>query len=155
MREVPLPTGVVNAEGLARSSGRATFDAEDFLAALIRWRPAFFDDALCREPAYEGVNFYPELGESTGPAKRVCAGCLVRDECLAFAVEHREIGVWGGTSDKERRSMRFAARRPAAPPPEPFYVSSPQKSSQKSSTGTFRGLTPCASADLMASTWTS
>jgi WhiB family redox-sensing transcriptional regulator len=57
--------------------------------------------------------FFPERGDFHGVAlaKRVCAGCVVRDECLAFAVDNREeVGVWGGTSPKERRSIRRARR---------------------------------------------
>lgn len=31
------------------------------------------------------VEFHPERGVSSEPAKAVCAGCLVRAECLAYA----------------------------------------------------------------------
>lgn len=45
-----------------------------------------------------------------GPAKRVCSGCRVRDDCLEFAVEHGlSFGVWGGLSPKERRQARKVA----------------------------------------------
>jgi hypothetical protein len=30
----------------------------------------------------------------------------VRPECLAFAIDNDERGVWGGTSEAERRAMR-------------------------------------------------
>jgi WhiB family redox-sensing transcriptional regulator len=51
---------------------------------------------------------------NTGPAlqqieeaKRVCTRCVVRDECLQWAIENgQDHGVWGGMSDDERRSMR-------------------------------------------------
>ncbi|GAA2025302.1 hypothetical protein GCM10009839_24170 [Catenulispora yoronensis] len=37
-------------------------------------------------------------------AKRICAGCPVREECAAFAVALGERhGTWGGLTDKERR----------------------------------------------------
>lgn len=40
-------------------------------------------------------------------AKAVCAGCEVRTECLHFALRTgQEYGVWGGTSEDERRTMR-------------------------------------------------
>jgi len=49
--------------------------------------------------------FFPVRGESTREAKAVCAGCAVRAECLEHAVgEH--FGVWGGTSERERRRIR-------------------------------------------------
>lgn len=38
-------------------------------------------------------------------AKRVCAGCPVRLECLEWAIQRNEIGVWGGTTEDERRLM--------------------------------------------------
>ncbi len=40
-------------------------------------------------------------------AKQVCQTCSVRRECLQFALEtNQEAGVWGGTSEEERRVMR-------------------------------------------------
>jgi WhiB family redox-sensing transcriptional regulator len=51
-------------------------------------------------------------------AKKVCQTCVVRDECLDFALHaNQEAGVWGGTSEDERRKLRrqwLAARRRAA-----------------------------------------
>ncbi|HEY7142897.1 MAG TPA: WhiB family transcriptional regulator [Streptosporangiaceae bacterium] len=53
-------------------------------------------------------------------AKAVCGRCAVRRECLGFAVSTgQEHGVWGGTSEDERRAMRpqhgRASRRTARP----------------------------------------
>lgn len=50
--------------------------------------------------------WFPDKGGDVGPAKRICARCPVVAECLAFALEHEEAGVWGGTSEVERRRMR-------------------------------------------------
>ena len=42
-------------------------------------------------------------------AKAVCADCRVRPDCLRFALRSgQEFGVWGGTSEDERRAMRRA-----------------------------------------------
>lgn len=42
-------------------------------------------------------------------AKAICAGCGVSRECLRFALENRQDhGVWGGTSEEERKLMRSA-----------------------------------------------
>ncbi|HVB70326.1 MAG TPA: WhiB family transcriptional regulator [Acidimicrobiales bacterium] len=39
-------------------------------------------------------------------AKRICAGCDVREECLAAALErHESHGVWGGLNELERRAL--------------------------------------------------
>lgn len=35
-------------------------------------------------------------------AKKICAGCPVRAECLEFAIENECYGIWGGTDTRER-----------------------------------------------------
>lgn len=53
--------------------------------------------------------FFPERGASTREAKEVCRGCVVRDECLEYALAHGEkFGIWGGMSERERRRIRRA-----------------------------------------------
>lgn len=44
-------------------------------------------------------------------AKVVCQACSVRVPCLAFAVETRQDGIWGGTTSDERHAMRHQALR--------------------------------------------
>jgi WhiB family redox-sensing transcriptional regulator len=61
--------------------------------------------------------FFPERGASTREAKEVCRGCVVRMECLEYALVNGEkFGIWGGMSERERRRLRRqraqAARRP-------------------------------------------
>jgi WhiB family transcriptional regulator, redox-sensing transcriptional regulator len=42
-------------------------------------------------------------------AKAICARCEVTAECLRFALSSgQEYGVWGGTSEDERKAMRRA-----------------------------------------------
>ena len=54
--------------------------------------------------------FYLERGCSAHDikaAKAVCNNCTVIKQCLDYAVENFEtVGIWGGTSEVERRSMR-------------------------------------------------
>ena len=53
--------------------------------------------------------FFPERGASTREAKEVCRGCVVRDDCLEFALANGEkFGIWGGMSERERRRLRRA-----------------------------------------------
>jgi WhiB family redox-sensing transcriptional regulator len=53
--------------------------------------------------------FFPERGASTREAKEVCRGCVVRDNCLEYALENGEkFGIWGGMSERERRRLRRA-----------------------------------------------
>jgi WhiB family redox-sensing transcriptional regulator len=65
--------------------------------------------------------FFPERGASTREAKEVCRGCVVREDCLEYAITHSEkFGIWGGLSERERRRIRreralaglSAARKP-------------------------------------------
>ena len=61
--------------------------------------------------------FFPERGASTREAKEVCRGCVVREECLEYALANGEkFGIWGGLSERERRRIRrqrSSARRVA------------------------------------------
>ncbi len=51
--------------------------------------------------------FFPERGQSTKEAKAVCQACDVRIVCLEAALERGEKhGIWGGTSERERRGIR-------------------------------------------------
>ncbi len=51
--------------------------------------------------------FFPERGASTREAKEVCRGCVVREDCLEFALANGEkFGIWGGLSERERRRIR-------------------------------------------------
>ncbi|WP_339121130.1 WhiB family transcriptional regulator [Pseudonocardia sp. D17] len=51
-------------------------------------------------------SFFPEKGGSVR-AKRICAGCEVRAECLEYALAQDErFGIWGGLSERERRPLR-------------------------------------------------
>lgn len=66
----------------------------------------------------EGTNLHFPIG-NTGPAllqiedaKTVCRRCPVVEACLSFAVDHGlEYGVWGNTSEDERRSLKRRAAR--------------------------------------------
>ena len=73
------------------------------LAALIR-PPAWWADALCREPAYADVNFHPARGQGPNPALEVCRRCLAVDACLADAYTDLRglLGIRGGTSHRQR-----------------------------------------------------
>jgi WhiB family transcriptional regulator, redox-sensing transcriptional regulator len=85
------------------------------LFALLNVRPAWQAEAACRGAGT--VDYFPSRGESTAAAKAVCAGCPVRTECLDYALDTpadaRLPGIWGGTSERERRGMRATATRSA------------------------------------------
>jgi WhiB family redox-sensing transcriptional regulator len=61
--------------------------------------------ALCAQTDPEA--FFPEKGGSTREAKKVCASCDVRAECLDYALANDErFGIWGGYSERERRRLK-------------------------------------------------
>ena len=70
------------------------------------WR----DQAACRDT--DPDLFFP-IG-TTGPAieqiesaKAVCLACDAQSSCLDFALAtNQESGIWGGTSEEERRKLR-------------------------------------------------
>lgn len=74
----------------------------------VSWR----DDAACRDT--DPDLFFP-VG-TTGPAieqieaaKEVCRACPATDECLQYALAtNQDSGVWGATSEDERRKLRRA-----------------------------------------------
>ena len=70
-------------------------------------RPAWQRRGACRgEPL---GRFFPGRGEDLAPGKAICAGCVVRSDCLGYALADDQLqGIWGGTSDRERARMRRA-----------------------------------------------
>lgn len=69
---------------------------------------AWHERALCAQTDPEA--FFPEKGGSTREAKRICASCEVRAECLSFALANDErFGIWGGLSERERRRLKKRA----------------------------------------------
>jgi WhiB family redox-sensing transcriptional regulator len=79
------------------------------------WR----DMAACRN---EDPDLFFPIGTSgpsllqTEQAKAVCRRCPVREQCLRWALETRDcLGVWGGTSENERRALRRRRQRAQAP----------------------------------------
>jgi WhiB family redox-sensing transcriptional regulator len=74
--------------------------------------PAWMDRARCR--TLSPAEFFPSDGVGVEVAKRVCAECAVRADCLEYALTYRiDHGVWGGCSERERRRI-LRSRRVAA-----------------------------------------
>lgn len=74
--------------------------------------PDWMLDAECTRANPEV--FYPEpAGRSVAAAKKICATCAVRAECLQFALDRGEVnfGVWGGLSAKERQRIQPPSQR--------------------------------------------
>jgi WhiB family transcriptional regulator, redox-sensing transcriptional regulator len=55
------------------------------------------------------VGTTPPAMAQVAAAKAVCRACPVRVECLEWALATgQDSGVWGGTSEEERRTLRRA-----------------------------------------------
>lgn len=66
--------------------------------------PEWFDQALCAQTDPE--EFFPEKGESSRIAKKICGRCPVAADCLDYALASNErYGIWGGVSERDRRRM--------------------------------------------------
>ena len=76
-----------------------TLEGEDF---------SWMDRAPCR--GYSEVFYAPEgfelpagRADREAMAKQFCGSCIVRQECLEFAINTRqEYGIWGGLNEEER-----------------------------------------------------
>jgi WhiB family redox-sensing transcriptional regulator len=86
-----------------RNEALATADLFDLEEDPHPWKA--FGNCLGVDPDL----FFPERGDSTKEAKEVCRGCVVREECLEYALTTGEkFGIWGGRSERERRRLRRA-----------------------------------------------
>jgi WhiB family redox-sensing transcriptional regulator len=71
---------------------------------------AWMERARCR--GARAAEFFPSDGRGVEAAQRVCAECEVRSECLDYALANSIVhGVWGGTSERERRRTRDGETR--------------------------------------------
>lgn len=81
-----------------------------FLAGLVDTTYLPPEGGACEETDPEA--FFPEKGDSNRGAKRVCAGCDIREACLEWALTHDErFGVWGGMSTRDRDTFVEERRR--------------------------------------------
>jgi WhiB family transcriptional regulator, redox-sensing transcriptional regulator len=88
-------------------------------SSLVLTGPEWRERAACLN--YPAILFFG-LDDSESPAerraretqaKRICASCVVRNECLDYALTTREpYGIWGGLTELERRArLRSRATR--------------------------------------------
>ena len=55
---------------------------------------------------HEGMIFFPQNKREEASALAICASCPVVDDCLDHALDTNErFGVWGGTTEKQRRQL--------------------------------------------------
>lgn len=62
------------------------------------------DAAVCRQTDPE--LWFPDKGGSSEQARALCRTCPFVTPCLQYALDNRiRWGIWGGTSERERRKM--------------------------------------------------
>ena len=78
----------------------------------LRWR----QESACRDT--DPQDFYPEDWEFWDEDRisdvktRFCDQCIVKEECLDFAIGTRETeGIWGGLTHSERKSYIRRAKK--------------------------------------------
>ena len=82
------------------------------LASDLDWQR----DAACRGLGLgeSQAIFFPSRGDSIAEAKAICSECPVTEQCLDFALANGCIGVWGGTTERQRRRLRRSQRATTA-----------------------------------------
>ncbi len=82
----------------------------DLLGTDLDW---VTDEAVCgsTDPAV----FFPgyETRGASRPAITACDACPLQEPCLAYALSHNVLGVWGGTTTKDRTRLRRRGERAA------------------------------------------
>jgi WhiB family redox-sensing transcriptional regulator len=62
--------------------------------------------------------WFPTTGttdKDIAKAKAECASCPILDDCKEWAVIHGEVGIWGATTESDRKSIRHHRRITAKP----------------------------------------
>lgn len=68
----------------------------------------WMNEARCASPDIPRSAFFSDRAKDVRRAKAICKHCPVIAECLNYAlsVDTYDNGVWGGTSEEERRKLR-------------------------------------------------
>ena len=91
---------------------KASIQLEDNYLSLTELRfPNFSDkgNPACAETDPEA--FFPDRNGTISLreiriAKSICSSCPYKSECLEWALDNRETGIWGGLTEMDRRRIR-------------------------------------------------
>ncbi len=96
----------------------ALLTIENGSSRLARWNDGTWrENAACAH--MDTLIFFPvgetgAMARQVDLAKQICASCPAREQCLEFAIATiQNDGIWGGTTEDERRLIK-RARRAAA-----------------------------------------
>lgn len=80
--------------------------------------PLRFDPKLgsCAKAGVDPDIFFPqgtsrEVASKTAQAKAMCSQCPMIEACLLSAMDNAEWGIWGGSTMKERQTMRRSRKQ--------------------------------------------
>lgn len=71
-------------------------------------KPEWVEDAACYGMGWD--LFFPDRPDSKKAiekAKKVCAGCPVKAQCLDYAIETDSPGIWAGLGPRQRRTIAY------------------------------------------------
>lgn len=87
----------------------------EFDIRISRKFPTFYSKSIglpnCTSSDPEA--FFPERGSDVGhtvAAKKVCSTCPYIGACREWAIDNNEIGVWGGTTELDRKRIKRMRR---------------------------------------------
>jgi WhiB family redox-sensing transcriptional regulator len=66
--------------------------------------PREFENPLCAQ--VDGELWFPEKGDNSTVAKTICGNCIHITECAEWGIKHEVFGIWGATTDRQRRRIR-------------------------------------------------
>ena len=69
--------------------------------------PWEFEEPACAEVG--GDFWFPEKSDSSNEmflAKSICGSCTHKVDCLEWAINNEPFGIWGGTTEMQRASIR-------------------------------------------------
>ena len=85
---------------------------------MPRYDEVDWDQAACRGTIYTDLFYSVEEQRSIlqyeyiNALRAICGQCPIWKECLTYAMENEQYGVWGGMTSIERLSMRDSKRYP-------------------------------------------
>ena len=88
------------------------FVADNYLPCATASPDIFFAEDIEDENGKLVKSVYSREGE----AKTLCLSCPVRVQCLVAALENNAVGIWGGTTEAERKTIRRYRKDPASIP---------------------------------------
>jgi WhiB family redox-sensing transcriptional regulator len=71
--------------------------------------------AACRGRDTDAFYVSKDVLHPPDEIREVCESCPVRADCLFEALVHREQGVWGGTTERQRKLLLRRYRRASCP----------------------------------------